>query len=269
MSSSKRRWSSTYLSSFMRSISPVHRALAGLCMMTLIASLLVACNAQSIAGYLESSDLFNTVVPIKQPRAHKGADEALSSEQPKGSAQLEGDQATSTANQNPTAQSDQSLGQTDKQTTAQPEAEAEQTHGSSTSSPDSSAPRSPASTTPSSADSSGQTDDSNQMTVHVVIECSKAVNAGWTGQAIIFDGTIHVEQGMSVLDVTKQLAAVSVVNSQYGAYVRAIDSLAEKQYGTQSGWVYQVNGVAPNYSADKYQLNNHDSVRWSYVTGPR
>lgn len=48
-------------------------------------------------------------------------------------------------------------------------------------------------------------------------------------------------------------------------YVRAINGLAEKDHGPLSGWMYKVNGVAPNISAGGYKLKKGDQIVWYYV----
>ena len=58
---------------------------------------------------------------------------------------------------------------------------------------------------------------------------------------------------------------VSTKSSQYGLYVSAIGGLAEFEYSGKSGWMYSVNGIAPNVSCGKYVLKDGDSVSWYYV----
>lgn len=58
---------------------------------------------------------------------------------------------------------------------------------------------------------------------------------------------------------------VSTKSSQYGLYVSAIGGLAEFEYGGKSGWMYSVNGSAPNVSCEKYVLKDGDTVSWYYV----
>ena len=48
-------------------------------------------------------------------------------------------------------------------------------------------------------------------------------------------------------------------------YVSGIGGLKEKQHGPMSGWMYSVNGVAPNKAAIKYNLKDGDKVVWYYV----
>ena len=59
--------------------------------------------------------------------------------------------------------------------------------------------------------------------------------------------------------------SVSTISSQYGLYVSAIGGLAEFEYGGKSGWMYSVNGSAPNVSCGKYVLKDGDTVSWYYV----
>lgn len=59
--------------------------------------------------------------------------------------------------------------------------------------------------------------------------------------------------------------SVSTKSSQYGLYVSAIGGLAEFEYGGKSGWMYSVNGSAPNVSCGKYMLKDGDTVSWYYV----
>ena len=54
--------------------------------------------------------------------------------------------------------------------------------------------------------------------------------------------------------------SVSTKSSQYGLYVSAIGGLAEFEYGGKSGWMYSVNGSAPNVSCGKYVLKDGDTV---------
>lgn len=48
-------------------------------------------------------------------------------------------------------------------------------------------------------------------------------------------------------------------------YVQGIDGLRESDRGSESGWMYSVNGVFPNYSAGAYTLQPGDIVAWRYT----
>ena len=48
-------------------------------------------------------------------------------------------------------------------------------------------------------------------------------------------------------------------------YIRGIHQLYEKDCGTQSGWMYSVNGVFPNYGVNKYTVKNGDNIKLLYT----
>ena len=79
-------------------------------------------------------------------------------------------------------------------------------------------------------------------------------------------GTLNVDKNSNALSVLKIIAAKNgkeVEGSDY--YVSGIGGLKEKQHGPMSGWMYSVNGVAPNMAAVKYNLKDGDKVVWYYV----
>ncbi len=83
---------------------------------------------------------------------------------------------------------------------------------------------------------------------------------------IMMSGTLNVEKGATGYSVLKQLADQNGIGlSGSKIYVSGIGDLHEKQHGPMSGWMYSVNGVAPNKAACYYTLNDGDSVVWYYV----
>ena len=55
-------------------------------------------------------------------------------------------------------------------------------------------------------------------------------------------------------------------NAAYGGmYVEAINGFGEFDDGPQSGWMYRVGGVFPDYSSSMYTLKNGDTVEWLYT----
>lgn len=48
-------------------------------------------------------------------------------------------------------------------------------------------------------------------------------------------------------------------------YIEGIHNLYEFDCGAGSGWMYEVNGVKPNYGASKYTLKEGDVVAWRYT----
>jgi len=78
--------------------------------------------------------------------------------------------------------------------------------------------------------------------------------------------TVTLNAGASVYDALVATgASVNARGSVYGMYVSAINGLAEKEHGANSGWVYSVNGIEPNTACSNYVLADGDSVAWTYV----
>ena len=49
-------------------------------------------------------------------------------------------------------------------------------------------------------------------------------------------------------------------DGSFGAYISAIDDLAEFSFGDMSGWSYRVNGADPSFGISHYELEDGDSV---------
>ena len=95
-----------------------------------------------------------------------------------------------------------------------------------------------------------------------------AVTSSAVGNPVSSSGTFTFNEGATVYDALCALGlSVNAHGSSYGTYVAAIGGLAEKEHGGTSGWMYSVNGVAPNTACSNYVLHNGDSVVWYYVTG--
>lgn len=89
--------------------------------------------------------------------------------------------------------------------------------------------------------------------------------------SMMMSGNLNLEKNTSVYSALKTLASqqgVSISTSGFGSttYVRGIGGLYEFDYGGNSGWLYMVNGVKPNYGAYSYKLNDGDTVKWYYTT---
>lgn len=48
-------------------------------------------------------------------------------------------------------------------------------------------------------------------------------------------------------------------------YVKGIDNFYEFSCGPQSGWLYLVNGKAPNKSSSDYKIKKNDVVAWRFT----
>ena len=77
---------------------------------------------------------------------------------------------------------------------------------------------------------------------------------------------VTLEQGASVYDALIASGAnVNARNTGYGVYVAAINGVAERDFGAQSGWMYAVNGVYPNTACSNYVLSDGETISWVYV----
>lgn len=112
----------------------------------------------------------------------------------------------------------------------------------------------------SSQNSQSAASSSNTVTVSVSVSSSAA-----DGRV---SGSAHptFKKGATAYDALCATGlSISTKNSQYGIYVSAIGGLAEFEYGGKSGWMYSVNGSAPNVSCSSYKLKDGDVVSWYYV----
>lgn len=108
--------------------------------------------------------------------------------------------------------------------------------------------------------------DGSQRSGYVTVTVS--VTSSAVGNPVSSGGTFIFNEGATVYDALCALGlSVNAHGSSYGTYVAAIGGLAEKEHGGTSGWMYSVNGVAPNTACSNYVLSNGDNVVWYYVTG--
>ena len=102
------------------------------------------------------------------------------------------------------------------------------------------------------------------------IDSAKAgyvLSVGW-----ILYTTVSFEEGETVFDVLQRACSnygISLEHSwspMYGDYyIEGINNIYEFDCGSQSGWMYTVNGWFPNYGCSSYVLSNGDSVEWRYT----
>jgi len=68
--------------------------------------------------------------------------------------------------------------------------------------------------------------------------------------------------------ITKEnsIALDSEYTPLYGTYyVKGIGGLYQFDCGSESGWMYSVNGRTPNVGASNYQVSNGDAIVFYYV----
>ena len=70
-----------------------------------------------------------------------------------------------------------------------------------------------------------------------------------------YNSDMPLKEGATAYSILSE-TGLSYKKTGFGSatYVRAINGLAEKDHGPLSGWMYKVNGVAPNISAGGYKL---------------
>ena len=82
-------------------------------------------------------------------------------------------------------------------------------------------------------------------------------------------GTYELAEDTTVYDVLVSLLEdnkvdYSITGGSTFAYVSSIGTLAERDYGPMSGWMYSVNGKQPDVGCGQYVLEKGDSVVWEY-----
>lgn len=90
---------------------------------------------------------------------------------------------------------------------------------------------------------------------------------------IILDTTtVTFSEGESVYDVLQRTCRERGIHMESSwtpiynsAYVEGIANLYEFDVGSQSGWMYKVNGWFPNYGCSRYALQQGDEICWMYT----
>ncbi len=90
---------------------------------------------------------------------------------------------------------------------------------------------------------------------------------------VIFPPTkVALEKNDSVFTVLKRETKRAKIHMEFtntpiynSAYIEGIHNIYEFECGSLSGWVYKVNGVAPNYGSSNYILKDGDVIEWAYT----
>ncbi|SFF10696.1 S-layer homology domain-containing protein [Paenibacillus catalpae] len=69
-----------------------------------------------------------------------------------------------------------------------------------------------------------------------------------------------------MLDNTSIAYDYTITPKYNSVYVQSIDGDGEFDHGDGSGWMYNVNGVYPNFGASLYELKDGDKLQWRYTT---
>ena len=87
---------------------------------------------------------------------------------------------------------------------------------------------------------------------------------------ILSTSTIEFREGETVFDVSKRTCKAAGIpfvykKSSMGYYVQGINNLFEFDCGSQSGWLYSVNGSMPNHASSAHSVKNGDKIVWHYT----
>ena len=91
---------------------------------------------------------------------------------------------------------------------------------------------------------------------------------GW----ILKETQVTFHGGDTVFEVLKKICSENKIHmsSRYtplykSYYIEGINQLYELDCGSNSGWMYSVNGKFPNKGCSKYELQDGDKIEWRYT----
>ena len=137
------------------------------------------------------------------------------------------------------------------------------------------------STTPPASTPTEEQEAKTYCTIEIrcdtILNNMKALFAGKEGY-VPADGTIlavskvEIKDGDSVFDVLKRACDLADIQLEYSYtpiyesyYVEGIHQLYEFDCGSESGWMYKVNGWFPNYGCSSYKVKENDEIVFCYT----
>ena len=97
---------------------------------------------------------------------------------------------------------------------------------------------------------------------------------GYVPSSGVILGTTKVDftEGETVFDVLQRACTQNNIQIEYAYtpiyesyYIEGINHIYEFDCGSESGWMYKVNGWFPNYGCSSYTLEDGDSIVWCYT----
>lgn len=89
---------------------------------------------------------------------------------------------------------------------------------------------------------------------------------------ILREVTVEFEEGETVFDVLNRVCKQYNIPIEYSwtpmydsYYIEGINNLYEFDCGSESGWMYKVNGWFPNYGCSSYYLTGGENIVWCYT----
>lgn len=103
------------------------------------------------------------------------------------------------------------------------------------------------------------------------LEPSKAPYVPDSG-VILGSTQVAFTEGETVFDVLRRACDAAGIALEYSwtpmynsYYIEGINNLYEFDCGSESGWMYKVNGWFPNYGCSAYTLSEGDTIVWCYT----
>ena len=89
---------------------------------------------------------------------------------------------------------------------------------------------------------------------------------------ILGTSAVAFTEGETVFDVLQRVCDSTGIQLEYSwtpmydsYYIEGINHLYEFDCGSESGWMYKVNGWFPNYGCSSYYLEDGDTIVWCYT----
>lgn len=117
-------------------------------------------------------------------------------------------------------------------------------------------------------------------TVTIAISCKTAINNGLNKKPgfshlpsngiILQNMKVEFNEGDTVFDILVKITRKKGIHMEYrgsgsNTYIEGINNLYEFDGGSNSGWMYSVNGVYPNYGVGSYKVKSSDVIKFNYT----
>ena len=117
-------------------------------------------------------------------------------------------------------------------------------------------------------------------TVTIAISCKTAINNGLNKKPgfshlpsngiILQNMKVEFNEGDTVFDILVKVTRKKGIHMEYrgsgsNTYIEGINNLYEFDGGSNSGWMYSVNGVYPHYGVGAYKVKSSDVIKFNYT----
>ena len=117
-------------------------------------------------------------------------------------------------------------------------------------------------------------------TVTIAISCKTAINNGLNKKPgfshlpsngiILQNMKVEFNEGDTVFDILVKVTRKKGIHMEYrgsgsNTYIEGINNLYEFDGGSNSGWMYSVNGAYPNYGVGAYKVKSSDVIKFNYT----